>query len=210
MTLNYAFMYLILVLLVIALWTFPAGLVANTARLKGRTWASFYVLGIASSWLFTATIVASITRTRHVSELRPCSDCRERIGKDAAVCGHCGSAQTASLAWQDQQILSRIKNQRLLALAAIGSAILMFMFLVVLVNYPAPPSATDFEDVEQYIAALALHLNSYLISWVALISSSSGFAIAVGAWVSRELGHPSSRLKVTGEPFYSTKASDNV
>ena len=210
MNLNYSFIYLIAVLLFTALWAFPAGLVANTARLKGRTWASFYTLGLVISWLVIASTVAIISRTRHISELRVCSVCCERIGKDSSVCGHCGSTQTPRSDWKDQQILSRIRNQRIFGLLALGSASLTLVFLVILVNFPAAPISTDFPDAEAYLAALALHVNTYTLSWSALIACSLTFSISAGAWTARELGHPAARPKITGEPFFSTKVTKDV
>lgn len=210
MTLNNAFFYLLIVLALTAVWTFPAGLVANAARLKGRTWVSFYAVGLVSSWLMTSTVVAVLARTRHLSELQPCSNCRERIGVDASTCGYCGSPQTPRPSWQDEHILSRIKNQRIVAYLALGALIVLVTFLAILVNYPEAPLSEDFADTDAYLVALSLHLNLYTASWGALFFFSLTFAITAGAWVSREIGHPSTRSKVKGEPFFSTKSSDNA
>jgi hypothetical protein len=206
---NEVFVFLIALLVLSVAWFIPAGLIANTARLKGRTWSSFYLFGLLLSPLGTALIVAVMVRVRHISEIIPCGECRERIGRDAKVCPHCKKERLSSNEWLDRQTLDRVKHQRYLQRTAIVSGAAMLVFVVINAWLPLSldsenySSAKDFAEATLQLVRLKLGI-SIFVGLTSLV-----FLLTSGAWISREMGYPTLRPDISGEPFYSTKVRSN-
>jgi hypothetical protein len=199
------FIFLSILLVVLVVWVLPAGLIANAARLKGRTWGSFFTIGLATSWLVTSVIVATMPRTRHLTELVSCESCKERIGLDSSKCSYCGLARVPSSQWIDKQILKRVEAQRIFRRLSLICASLVLIMIVVLANLPSTLEVESYPDPQQYSEALINLGKLKLVSFSILWFFSLSFTVSCGAWLSREMGYPSLRTEVQGEPFYSTR-----
>jgi hypothetical protein len=81
----------LLMVAICVFWSTWSAIVANFARLKGRTWASFYLLALVGSPLLLGTIVATVTEAPHSSESHPCENCSEAVRFSARTCPSCGS-----------------------------------------------------------------------------------------------------------------------
>ncbi len=180
-------------------WALPAGLVANSARLKGRTWASIFFSGLAFSWLLTGFTTALLAGKRHESELTPCAQCESRIGRDASKCPNCQATRSSDLTWRDEQILNLVKsNQRLKKLGILATLVAIGSFiLAILLGLSIKSGGVISLELTVKVTAVLVALSLL----AALVT-----AAAWGAWVSREFGHPLRRVKVAGEPHFTTKA----
>jgi len=199
------FYYLLTLLAVLVVWAIPAGLVANAARLKGRGWSAFFAIGLATSWLLTSLIVASVSSTRRNTELIPCEVCSERVGRNSSICAHCGSKRVATFEWRDKQVLQRIKAQKYLRLAAIVSGAVVLVTLLILVILPTSYSLVAYNSIEEYTRAYNNLLALRTTTTVLLGISSACLEVSLGGWISRAVGYPTVRDQVDGEPFYTTR-----
>jgi ribosomal protein L32 len=107
-----------------------SALVANYARRKGRTWGSFYFIGLASIVL-SGIIVATMTPATHADELVVCPSCGEGIRSVAHVCPNCGQNLTPN-ASIGEDVVGRalIINSRLRIAGLIVGAIGLILVLV--------------------------------------------------------------------------------
>jgi hypothetical protein len=81
-----------LLILLVALLTRLAGLIAGVAESKGRDWKSFFVLSLflpLIMWI-VVTVIASDPNTQQ-SGHKTCPQCAELVKSQARFCKHCGS-----------------------------------------------------------------------------------------------------------------------
>jgi hypothetical protein len=78
---------------VISLVLWIAALIANQAALKGRNWASFFVLSIFFPFIMWIVVsVMTTDQSQPISGTKKCPKCAEYVKKEASLCKHCGSA----------------------------------------------------------------------------------------------------------------------
>lgn len=112
-----------------------AAVIANYARAKGRTWASFFFISVGLTPVLAGVLVATVPETFHTQELVSCSSCSARVRFTASKCSSCGQSLTPRPEI-GQAILARahVNTARLrgagfivAALGLIGSVISLFL-----------------------------------------------------------------------------------
>jgi hypothetical protein len=78
---------------VMSLVAWIAALIANQAALKGRNWASFFVLSIFFPFIMWIVVsVMTTDQSQPISGTKKCPKCAEYVKAEATLCKHCGSA----------------------------------------------------------------------------------------------------------------------
>ena len=78
---------------VMSLIAWIAALIANQAALKGRSWASFFVLSIFFPFIMWIVVsVMTTDQSQPISGTKKCPKCAEYVKAEATLCKHCGSS----------------------------------------------------------------------------------------------------------------------
>jgi O-antigen/teichoic acid export membrane protein len=78
---------------VMSLVAWIAALIANQAALKGRSWASFFMLSIFFPFIMWIVVsVMTTDQSQPISGTKKCPKCAEYVKAEATLCKHCGSA----------------------------------------------------------------------------------------------------------------------
>ena len=78
---------------VMSLVAWIAALIANQAALKGRSWASFFVLSIFFPFIMWIVVsVMTTDQSQPISGTKKCPKCAEYVKAEATLCKHCGSS----------------------------------------------------------------------------------------------------------------------
>jgi hypothetical protein len=84
---------LVVALGIIVLLT-AAAIIANYARTKGRTWASFYFISVGVTPVLAGVVVATVPGAFHGEELISCPSCSSHVRFTANKCASCGQGLT--------------------------------------------------------------------------------------------------------------------